>query len=154
MVRTGVLALGLLGGCLRAQGTAEMPEPPEPTPTLEVGPRGEVQPIVHATGHATGDASDDAAAEADDFGPDKETITVTIRNECHRVVRLYLGHEPQPGISTFITMNGGSQSSMPMMPGDELWILDDAEEPVARARVERGSREFAVDASCVELQAR
>lgn len=143
-VRTSSLALslGLLVGCPKAPDSTD---PPASTPTVRAGSQTEAQPTAY------GGSEEDYS---EPFGPNKEPIDITVRNECHRTVRLFFGHQPRPGENYFTTMNGSSQSNVQMMPGDEAWILDDEENPVASTEIDRDSEEIIIDDSCEGIYAR
>jgi hypothetical protein len=94
--------------------------------------------------------SETASSESSTPGP----VSVTIRSSCDKTVKVFFGEKPKFGSGTYSTASSNSRSSHSMSPGDQFWIVDDAQNGVANVAVSESTREIEILDSCDRLAAR
>lgn len=96
-----------------------------------------------------------AAPESTSSAPSTSgPVSVTIKSSCDKTVKVFFGDEPKFGSGTYSTASSNSRSNHSMSPGDQFWIVDDAQNGVANVAVTEATREIEILDSCDRLAAR
>lgn len=82
--------------------------------------------------------------------------TVEIHSDCGRTVSVFYGDKPKFGSGTKSSIGANTTTSATRKPDGTLmvWIVTDAEDPVASATVTPATRRVTIDRSCNALVAR
>lgn len=130
----------LCGGCIVVQqpptATAPNATSPASTPTSAAAPAATTTP---------------AATTA----PPTPT-TVEVHNDCGRTVNVFYGDKPKFGSGTKSSIGANTTTSATRKADGTLmvWIVTDAEDPIASATVTPATRRVTIDRSCNALVAR
>jgi hypothetical protein len=81
-------------------------------------------------------------------------VSVTIRSQCGKTVRVFYGDKPKFGSGTTSTISSNSSQSHSFKPGDQMWIVDDHDNGVSNATVSPTTRELEIGASCTGIVTR
>jgi hypothetical protein len=145
-VLVALVALLQTLACGKRGGDADPPEAtPTPTPTMGQS-QGRVGGKAKQTGASGGEYDEP-------FGKNKEPVNIMIDNQCSNPVTLFYGKKPAATNNFYVTMNGRAQSSVMMMPGDRIWLMDDEDNGLAHADVDAQSSGITIASSCTEIWA-
>jgi len=86
--------------------------------------------------------------------PPSGPVSVTIRSQCSKTVRVFYGSKPKFGSGTTSSVSSNSISSHSFQPGDQMWIVDEHDNGISNATVSSGTREIEVTSSCTGLVTR
>jgi hypothetical protein len=128
---------------------------PEPTTAPETSESPEPTPVA-GQGRIGGQGTRTAASGGDydeEWGETKEPLNVVVDNRCSSTVHLFFGQQPRPNSNYYTTMNGRSQQSVMMMPGDLAWIIDENQNGIASTEVGVNTTRVVVDGNCKEIYA-
>jgi hypothetical protein len=143
-----LLLLGALavGQACNKPAHSESPDSSAPPPATPMAGPGRIAGSPTRTGASAGD-------HGDEWGETKEPLNVVVDNRCSATVFLFFGQEPRPNSNYYTTMNGRSQQSVMMMPGDRAWIIDENQNGIASTDVGVNTSRVVVDDSCDEIYA-
>jgi hypothetical protein len=114
------------------------PEPTDAPPSAPDGP-------------ANTSASNPASGSSAPAGP--STVSVDIRSDCPKTVKVFYGEKPKFGSGTYSSVESNSVSSHQFNSGDMLWIVDDDQNGVASVTAKPGMSEIKVASDCTHLSA-
>jgi len=116
-------------------GPGTIGSPPPSSPGAPMGP-------------SASNASQGPTAPA---GP--STVSVDIRSDCPKTVKVFYGEKPKFGSGTYSSVESNSVSSHQFGGGDMFWIVDDSQNGVASVTVKPGMNEIKVTSDCTHLSA-
>lgn len=76
------------------------------------------------------------------------TVSVSLRSECSRTVKVFFGKDPKFGSGTLSTIGGNSAQSMSFREGDLIWLVDDSRNALGSVSVSAASRRVKILKSC------
>lgn len=79
--------------------------------------------------------------------PPPQNWRVSLKNNCNKTVRLFLGKRPKWGSGTNTTLGSNTISSYSGMPGDMIWIIDDKENGLSSISPS-GNQDYQILPSC------
>ncbi|MFW5740757.1 MAG: hypothetical protein ACOC1F_10380 [Myxococcota bacterium] len=101
---------------------------------------------------ATPTAAADATKPESPKAP--STVSVTLRNGCSETVKLFFGDKPKFGSGRYSSLGSNTRTNHTFQPGDQLWIVDDAQNGIENVAIEAGMREVEVTSSCDAFRTR
>ncbi len=134
-----VLAMSFLAGCLMAPAQSTQPSSMSGTPS---------------SSESTAAPSPAPAPAAATAPAAPQTVSVTIRSSCGKTAKVFYGDKPGFSSGTQSSVSSNSVESKTFRVGDQMWVLDDAGKPLASARIDAGTRQIEIAASCESLSAR
>ncbi len=81
------------------------------------------------------------------------TVSVDIRSDCPKTVKVFYGDKPKFGSGTYSSVESNSVSSHQFQSGDMFWIVDDSQNGVASVTAKPGMSEIKVTSDCTHLSA-
>jgi hypothetical protein len=81
------------------------------------------------------------------------TVSVDIRSDCPKTVKVFYGEKPKFGSGTYSSVESNSVSSHQFGSGDMFWIVDDSQNGVASVTAKPGMSEIKVTSDCMHLSA-
>ncbi len=80
-------------------------------------------------------------------------VSVDIRSDCPKTVKVFYGEKPKFGSGTYSSVESNSVSSHQFNSGDMFWIVDDDQNGVASVTAKPGMSEIKVTSDCTHLSA-
>jgi hypothetical protein len=81
-------------------------------------------------------------------------VSVSIKNECRRTVRLFFGDKPKFGSGTYSSLGSNTLTSKQMKAGDMIWLVDDEQNEIGAVTVSSGTRKVEILRSCSGIVSR
>ncbi len=78
-------------------------------------------------------------------------VSVSIKNECKKKVKLFFGKKPKFGSGTYSSLGSNTITSRSMRPGDMVWIVDDSQNGISAATASEGTRRLKITRSCTGI---
>ncbi len=78
-------------------------------------------------------------------------VSVSIKNECKKKVKLFFGKKPKFGSGTYSSIGSNTRTSRSMRPGDMVWIVDDSQNGISAATASAGTRNLKITRSCTGI---
>jgi hypothetical protein len=80
-------------------------------------------------------------------------VSVTVRSQCSKTVRVFFGQKPKFGSGRTSSVSSNSVSNESFNTGDMMWIVDESDNGLASTTVSSSTHEITVGSDCRTLSA-
>lgn len=88
------------------------------------------------------------AASAPSTGGGSQTFSLTLKNNCSRTVKIFIGDKPKWGSGTYSSVSSNSVNSYSGFAPQSFWIIDDSQNGISSYTTSPGSQRIQITPSC------